>query len=284
MKKIIILYVLLIVGNAWGDTTVPEYFVSLNKRYSAHYNKKISMEYENMCEELGLEKDNSQNKKKYSQIMFFHELFTGQYCINFSSGGVFNIPYVFHWTTPNPRHEIKYLQDNVKLSSVSPPNGFKQYKTFADIDRVPSLYIGDLFSKEPKYYHPKCGSFYTFGWCSEREMAYNALMSLFGYTCKIKQEGIHTWSEVWLTFDKSDGTPCNIIAVIDNSVDIEEWQKAPENLVKESWLRDYGKGTQINWYNKMARSNDQLEKLKNTAINRDQVEWIENRVKEWLGI
>ena len=222
MKKLIILYILLVASNTLGDTNVPEYFQDLYIRYSESFNQKIDKSYIKLCEELGLEKDNIQNRKQYSQILFYHKLFTGQYCINFSSGGVLKIPYVFHWVTPNPRHEIKSLQDDVKLSSVSPLAGFKQYKTFADIDRVPSLYIGDLFSKEPKYYHPKCGRFYTFGWCSEREMAYNALMSLFGYTCKIKQEGIHTWSEVWLTFTKSDGSSCIVIATVDNSVDIVE--------------------------------------------------------------
>ena len=284
MKKIIILFYLLVAVNARGDTSVPEYFQDLYNRYSASYNRKIDSSYVKLCEELGLEKHNNQNKKQYSQIMFFHDLFTGQYCINFSSGGVFKIPYVFHWTTPNPRHEIISLKDNVKLSSVSPPKEFKQYKTFADIDRIPSLYIGDLFSGEPKYYHPKCGRFYSFGWCSEREMAYNALLSLLGYTCKIKQKGIHTWSEVWLTFYKSDGNSCKIIAVVDNSVDIVEYEKVRDGLTKYKWLKDYGEGTQIVWYNRMARSEIQLKKLQNIRIKGKQIKWIEKSVRDWFGI
>ena len=36
----------------------------------------------------------------------------------------------------------------------------------------------------------------TFGWCSEREMAFGALMAELGVSTKIKQEGIHVWSEM----------------------------------------------------------------------------------------
>ena len=109
-------------------------------------------------------------------------------------------------------------------------------------------------------------------------------MSLLGFTCKIKQEGIHTWSEAWLTFIKPEGSPCIVIATIDNSVDIVEWKKAPEGLKKETWLKDYGEGTQVNWYNKIARSKEQLDKLKNIQVKENKTEWIESSVKEWLGL
>ena len=66
--------------------------------------------------------------------------------------------------------------------------GYKKYKSAADADRRPYLYLKDLVSKKNKYYHPECSGFYTFGWCSEREMAFNCLLAIMGYKCKIKQE------------------------------------------------------------------------------------------------
>lgn len=283
MNKVILFFLILLSGNAWGETNVPEYFLDLYNRHSIIFNQKINNTYIEMCEELELKKDSGLNKRQYSQILFLHELFTGKYCINFTSGGVFEIPYVFHWITPNPRYEIVTLPDRVKLASVSPDFEFRRYKTFADIDRIPSLFFGDLFSAKPKYYHPECGKFYTFGWCSEREMAYNALLALLGYTCKIKQEGVHTWSEIWLTFEKPDGSLSIVILLVDNSVDIVQWKKV-KGINKERWLRDYGKGTQINWYNRIARSENQLKKLKDMKVDDKQIQWIEKRVKKWLGL
>ena len=281
MKKLILIMTFLIASNTWGDTNVPDYFEGLYNRYSAQISKRYSRDYNRAVRELGLE-DNNQNRKKYFQIIFYHELFTGKYCIDFTYGGVFKIPYVFHWTDPNPRHDIISLKHNKKLSSVSPPPEFSRYKSFADIDRVPSLFIGDLFSEEPKYYHPDCGSFYTFGWCSEREMAFNALLTLLGYTCKIRQEGIHTWSEIWIAHKKSDGSSVNAVVIIDNSVDLVNWEKAPAGFTKERWLNDCGEGTQIEWYNKKARSKDELEKLKSMTIKGEQIKWIEKCVRDWL--
>ncbi len=284
MKKLILIITFLIALNAAGDTNVPEYFESLYSRYSGQISIKYYSDYNKIVQNFDLKKENIENRKVCFQLMFFHELFTGKYCIDFSRGGVFRIPYVFHWRTPNPRHDIISLVHNKKLSSVSSSREFNRYKSFADIDRVPSLYIGDLFSGTPKYYHPDCGKFYTFGWCSEREMAFNALLTLLGYTCKIKQQGIHTWSEVWLNFKNSDGGSVNAVMIVDNSVDIIEWEKVPAGLTMDKWLKDYGEGTQINWYNKKARSKSELEKLKNRSVKETQVRWIEKSVCDWLGL
>ncbi len=281
MRKMI-LFLLLCAQTAWGQTSIPEYFQGLYVNHLSEYKKSKNKEYKRFCEEFNLYYENQQNQKNYFQILFIHDLFTGSFCIDFTSGGVLKIPYVFHWKQPNPRHSITMLSRKQLLSEVVPPDEFKRYKTFADIDRVPSLYIGDLFSIEPRYYHPKCGKFYTFGWCSEHEMAYNAILTILGYSCKIKQKGIHTWSEVWLPFIKTNSKACYLSAMIDNSVDIVKWEAIPKQIKKGTWLNDYGAGTQINWYNKIARSDSQLNKIRAMTVTQKQTKWIEKSVIKWL--
>ncbi|MBN1348103.1 hypothetical protein JXJ21_01705 [candidate division KSB1 bacterium] len=129
-----------------------------------------------------------------------HDLFTGISAQNYVSGGILQIPYFWHWIDPNPRHEIVFSENSTKLIKLKPPDEFSKYKSYADIDRTPCLYLSDLLSDEPKYYHEQCSEFYTFGWCSEREMAFNTLVELFGYKSKIKQEEIHTWTAVLTKF------------------------------------------------------------------------------------
>ncbi len=283
MKKSFFLIVLLFVQNAWGQATLPEYFESLYTRHSPVYKKLKYEDYDKISKKFGLDKDNQQNQKNYFQILFFHDLFTGAFCIDFTSGGMLEIPYVFHWQKPNPRHSITYLSKSLPLSKVDPPKEFRRYKTYGDIDRIPSLYIGDLFSKEPKYYHPTCGKFYTFGWCSEREMAYNAVLAMSGYKCKIKQKGIHTWSEVWLVFKKTDGTSLNLSASIDNSIDRVDWKIIPKGINQKDWIKEWGAGTQIRWYNNVIKSEAEKKKLMQMTVSSDDTQWIDEKVKKWFS-
>lgn len=284
MKKIIAACLLLFSQTAWAQANLPDYLQDLYSRSLPAYEKIKSHEYDKFCEEFSIDKKNKNNRKYYHQILFFHDLLTGSYCINFATGGMLEIPYLFHWIDPNPRHEITYMPDSVKLNTVKPPSDFSRYKTYADIDRVPALYLGDLFSGAPKYFHRSVGKFHTFGWCSEREMAYNTLLDIYGYKCKIKQEGIHTWSEVWIPFEKKDKTISNLKAYVDNSVDIVEWNKLPSNANKNQWRKDIGSGTQIKWYNRIAHSNSQKNKLNTINVSKDAIQWIENSVSSWLTL
>lgn len=285
MKRAGVLFFLMFLicfHDSHASSTMPEFFQDIYTRYEQDYARTKNRDYVRFCRKFGLNRDNPENRRVFYQINFVHDLFTGSYCINFATGGVLGLPYVWHWTSPNPRHSITWTPNSIPLSKIKPPADFARYKTFADIDRVPSLYIGDLFSGKPKYFHPKTGEFYSFGWCSEREMAYSALMTLFGYECKVRQEGIHTWSEIWCECAGPGGSKAIICAYVDNSVDIVKWSKPKQTLDK--WRRDIGSGTTLKWYNDTFCSASQKKKLREMTLTRDQTRWIEKRVAKWLGV
>ena len=264
-----------------ADETLPDFFEGLFIKHQDAFMHKEKAEYKIFCRKHDLMESNSANQRQFFPILFFHQMFTGSQCSNFVSGGVLKLPYVWHWTDPNPRHEITWTTDSCLLSKVKPPPQYSRYKTYADIDRRPALYLGDLFSEKPKYYHPEAGEFYSFGWCSEREMAFCALMHLMGYTCKIKQDGIHTWSEFWFDFVKKDGSYLHAVASVDNSIDTITWTVyAAEDFKK--WRADLGGGTQIKWYNEVFQSPEEQKALGSIIVTNSNSRWIEERTAQWL--
>jgi hypothetical protein len=158
------------------------------------------------------------------------------------------------------------LPDSSLLTGRSPPAPYERYATCADIDRVPVLFLGDLVTETPQYAYPECGSFYTFGWCSEREMAFTALMTAWGFDAKIWQTGIHTMSEVWCEFNKLDGTMTVMAARVDNTFASVMWEILPATTTVADWLKDMGAGTETGWYNRQARSRGQIDALRNIPV------------------
>jgi len=242
MRKLLI--ILLLTTSLFCQENVATFLETLYNNYKDDYQSKNNTEFLQFCENNNIDRTKEINQKHYYFISFLHDLFTSSSASDFVAGGILDIPYLWHWEDPNPRHFITFLPNSVSLSKVSPPDEFSRYKTYADIDRTPVLYLNDLFSDKPKYYHEEFGEFYTFGWCSEREMAFNSLLSLyaFGYDCKIKQEGIHVWSEIWIEFINNDGTYSDIIVRVDNTFDTISWENPPNirsnNIKKRNHLID----------------------------------------------
>jgi len=258
------------------------FFQNIYEKSLPEYRIIKQKEFKQFCQHYNLNDKLPNNQKQFYQLNFYHDLFTGVSASNYIKGGILQIPYFWHWVNPNPRHEIKFLPKSNPLTSISPPKAFSKYKTFADIDRVPSLYLSDLLTVNPKYYHPECGKFYTFGWCSEREMAFNTLFTLMNYECKIKQEGIHTWSEIWLTFTSQSNHKINLISIIDNTFDTINWKKSLQKS-KIKWKNDYGSGNQIRWYNNIAKSEKQKRKVGDIKVHNEVVKRIENNIKTWIN-
>jgi hypothetical protein len=177
-----------------------------------------------------------------------------------------------------------HIPESVKLKSVNPPREFGRYKTYADIDRVPSLFLSDLVTDKPKYYREDCGYFHTFGWCSEREMAYTALLKCLGYKGKIKQSGIHTWSESIARFIKDDSTNSYMIAKVDNTFNTISWKSIDSTRIISEWLTDYGSGSQIEWYNKVAKSIEQQNKLQLITPSRSAIGRIDSLLLEFFNV
>lgn len=281
MTKYIIHFILIFNTFVYSQETIGNYFQTLLNNYP-EYSKLRNSEYKLFCEKFSLNSESTKNQSQFYNIYFLHDLFTGSSAQNYMSGGILKIPYFWHWVNPNPRHDIKFTKDSTKLSKAKPPHEFLKYKSYADIDRTPSLYLGDLLSDEPKYYHEQCSSFYTFGWCSEREMAFNSLLAIIGFKVKIKQSGIHTWSEIYTKFETQNKDSMVIIFKVDNTFDIIEYKPLKKGMTFEKWQADIGQGAEIKWYNKKSHSRSELEKVKSLIVTEKASKRINKLIQIWL--
>jgi len=263
---------------------LPSFFDQLYAEYSAEYAEHTDDSYVALCAELGLDSADTANRQIFGEVSFLHDLITGAAAENCRRRGILQIPYFWHWVDPNPRHSIVSLPDSVPLVRVPPPSGFERYQSHADVDRVPALFFSNLVTDEPRYAHEDCGQFFTFGWCSEREMAFVSLMGCLGYQGKVCQSGIHSWSELWCEFAESEGKSVGVIARADNTFDSLEWLPAPSGISMEEWLADTGQGADAGWYNRTARSERQRRALEEIEVSDIAAERIRNLVLEALVI
>lgn len=263
--------------------SVVDYLDDLFQEFKAEYSLVMNDEYVEFCDYYKLNSGMQENRNLFLKINFFHELLTTVSASNCARGGFLRIPYFWHWVNPNPRHSIFSLPDSIPLSRKSPPSGFKRYKSFADIDRVPSLFLGDLVSEDPGYFHPDCGKFYSFGWCSEREMAFTSLMTAMGERCKIIQSGIHTKTVILCCFYLEIGEPEYIEAIVDNTFESLLWRAAGKEAPDDCWENEIGEGTDINFYNERAKSTEQINNLQGINVGLKSRERIREAVKDALA-
>lgn len=248
------------------SASLPVFFNELLVRNLVEYSSYREDEYDAFCSAHGIEPGDSANSFNFYRILFLHDMLTTVSACDCARGGFLRIPYFWHWRDPNPRHRIFSMPDSVLLCEQDPPPQYGRYKTRADIDRVPTVFLKDLVSEEAGYFHTGCGSFFSFGWCSEREMSYTSIIVSWGYEGKIRQSGIHTFSAVWCFFTTDDGTLKPFVANVDNTFDSLRWQEVEDGISPEQWRSDVGKGTQILWYNQTARSGAQLEALEGIEV------------------
>ncbi len=238
--------------------------------YLTHKQRYIELEKSNFilfCEEHNLDPNDSTISNQYYEIQFLGKMFTADGAWDGSTGGIFKIPYLWHWVNPNPRHEIKQISSNKLLKNIKPPTRFAKYNSSADIDRTPSLYWHDFVTETPQYYQPSCDTFYTFGWCSEREMAFICLLThpAFNFEGKVKASGNHSWSELIVSFQTKDKKSIWFEVQVDNTFDQITWTPL-KTVNKAIWLTDVGNGKLPKWYNSKAHSSKEQ-----TAINALQV-------------
>lgn len=228
----------------------------------------------------GSEKD-TVIKKKYYTLKILHLLFTCKNATNGSKGEILNIPYYWHWTDPNPRHQITYLQTNQRLNAVNPPKEFARYKSYADIDRTPYLFLSELLSEKPLY-SSSDSEFSSFGWCSEREMAYVSLLKTLGFEGKVITNGNHSWSEfVMLNPYSSDKQTTYLKFTIDNTFDKMEWTTITQGELSEWQSKSFPeKG---NWYNQKAHDSIELQKIRTFIISPTASKNIEEKVVIYLN-
>jgi hypothetical protein len=274
-----IFIILFFISQVCAQTSLPDFFSELCKTNREKQEKLFAKTFHRFCRQLEIDDKHKGNAATFYDIILLQALLTGTDSDNFTAGGVLQIPYVWHWVTPNPRHTIISLPDSTPLKIMTPPKRYAKYKSFADIDRTPFIYLSDLVSENPKYYHPACGPFYTFGWCSEREMTFNTLLSLMGYDCKIKQDGIHTWSEVFVPMFKKKERKVNIVLLVDNTYDTMRWKTC--KIEKSEWLKDIGSGEMISWYNEKAHSSKEKNDVKGIIVSEEVQARIKSQISQW---
>lgn len=182
------------------------------------------------------------------QLWVVQQLLTTNFARDGARDGGLSIPYFWHWVEPNPRLSILRMPGREPLGELPPPQGYEKYQAWGFVDRDPSLYLGDLATETPGYTHPRHGDFYSFGWCSEREMALCTLLDLWGHEVKILQEGIHVTTRVWLGGERPEEM------LLDTTFDLAFQEHLEEDATLESWRADIGAGTDIDRYNRVCHS------------------------------
>lgn len=265
----------------YDSLTIPDYFKTLLKNHIIDFYQIDSLSYYQLCRSNGLNTTDSMNIKAYFTIKILHDLFTSQTASNCSKGEILNIPYVWHWVNPNPRHDIYFVETNQLLCKIKAPQEFSRYNSYADIDRTPYLFLSDLVQERPKYYSASCDTFSTFGWCSEREMAYIALTKLLNYDGKVVAEGNHSWSEFVIPLMLTNRKLQNFKVTVDNTFNSIIWTKINQHEIAK-WKDNYGNSPLAQWYNQKASSEKDLQRVKNHLVSKKFMSRIEIKIVNYL--
>ena len=201
----------------YNASTIPQFFLRLVQNHLVDFKRIENKVYQEHCQSNAIVNKDSTNIHHYFTLKILHDIFTSNSAVNCSKGEILNIPYQWHWVEQNPRHEIVFLENNTLLKDTNPPKNFSRYNSYADIDRTPYLYLSDLSLSTPKYYSKSCDTFSTFGWCSEREMAFVCLLELLGYSGKVVTEGNHSWSEFLVSMKINSNSAQQFLFTVDNT-------------------------------------------------------------------
>ena len=265
----------------YDSLTIPLFFEALTKNHFKDFFFIDSLKFNQFGSQSNINTTESSNIRKYFTIKILHEIFTSQTASDCSRGEIINIPYQWHWIEPNPRYEIRFTNNKNRLRDTEPPNEFSKYNSYADIDRTPYLFLSDLVNEESKYYSNSCDTFATFGWCSEREMAFIALVKLLDFEGKIVAEGNHSWSELIIPLKLNTGEFQNFKVKVDNTFNQVDWTTiASQDLT--NWKGYFGNAELAGWYNQKASSNYELDRIKNHLVSDKFILRMENAIVEYL--
>ena len=269
-----------LISQAYPEMGIISFFDRLYQDYQNAIEEKFGDDLD--LELLEFDDIGETNREELLKLYFFHKLFTCSSCIDGNNTGILQIPYFWHWVKPNPRYEIVLLPDSLCLTEIKPPAEYDLFKTFADIDRTPLLFLNDLFSDNVEYYHPDCGNFKTFGWCSEREMAFNIILKLYGYECKVVASGNHSWSEFYASYKHSEAETIRLVIEIDNTFDGFRIRKFPLNFSLSEWKKEQGTSNLAKWYNDKANDSDVLNKFKTLRISTNRATELNEMVRKYF--
>jgi len=265
----------------YDSLTISTFFKALIENHLKDYLTLDLSEYGEFCKYNKSATTDSTNIERYYTVKILHDFFTSQTADDCSKGEILNIPYEWHWVEPNPRHEIYFSHNNKLLKDTKPPPEFSKYSSYADIDRTPYLFLSDMVQEEPKYYSSSCDTFSTFGWCSEREMAFVSLAKLLNYNGKVVAEGNHSWSELIISMNSVSGEVLNFLVTVDNTFNNITWTKIEGNKIPK-WKAYLGDSKLEKWYNERALSDVELQKISSHSVSSKAMARIENKLVAYL--
>lgn len=269
--------------NPIEDTlTIPGFFQNILVKYERAFYHMDSLAYQEFCSKNHVDLHDAKNRTHYYSILILHELFTSETAADCSKGNILNIPYLWHWVEPNPRYEIYFTAFSKKLRDTKPPKEFSKYRSYADIDRTPYIFLSDLAAQESKYYSASCDTFSTFGWCSEREMAFVALTTLLGFESKVVTEGNHSRSEVLVNMKMTSGEYTYFKVLVDNTFDNVEWTTISHQEMPQ-WRAYSGNTSRSEWYNKNAKSKMELTKIESHQMTKQSMSRIESAIALFIS-
>jgi hypothetical protein len=272
-----------------NEVTFVDFWNGLLSRHINQYLEYDSIEYKRFCNVYQVDPDHIQNQKNYATIGLLHSIITSSQSETCNRSGILEIPYYWHWGQDLPRRSIIWTHSGATLERTPPPREFaRRYKSYADIDRTPDIFWQNLHTENPSFYTLTCDSFYTFGWCSEREMAYLAILHAIGFFSdknnlnspvgRIIAPGNHSWSEIISPFVQNDGQTRFVKFVIDNTYDRIEWSQIHIDEIER--FRNYKGETDLQrWYNQKASSNEVIGRI--NAIRVSQT--VQNRMTNQMS-
>jgi hypothetical protein len=138
--------------------------------------------------------------------------------------GVLDAPFFYEYPKSNDRCNI--FQSGKSLCE-KPEN--------VSIKRTPSIFIGDLVSPYPKYFHAKYDSISTFGWCDERELAFCTIAQLLGIPGEVYVARYFGMTVLHGKFKLNSGMPQEFTAEIDADLYKYKWQPSDKYLVEDMY-------------------------------------------------
>jgi hypothetical protein len=205
-------------------------------------------------------------KAKINRVAYYHLLLTSRGARDANTYGALQLPYFWNYGEENTRDSIYSTEQNKPLRKLPPPKGFEKYQSYASVDRTPVLFWTDAAFDHAKYQYMGT-KFYSFGWCSEREMAFKAWLNLQGIKSTICFSGIHVWNEVELPelpdyYIKADNT-------------FNEFTLLPKKDMPKRDAND----KYLNWYNLQGAGVTVKNQLRLLTVSTHRAKEIEDAVK-----
>ena len=237
------------------DPGIANYFSSLCNKYMDGFALRELKEWSEFCKQTDVDSKDLVTMRKFYTILIMHQLLTTVACSNGAAGNILNIPYFWHYCTPNPRDKIL-------------TNG--QYRKWnSRAERVPHIFLGDLVATSVKYSYPGIEPFSTFGWCSEREMSYACMIRLMGYRCWVIAPSNHAWTEVQIPVRMLSGAIDTVLVRVDNTFNRLTYAKA-------------GFATHNNIYSDSGLNMNEVAQVRALQVGKAARERIDKAVEDYL--